>query len=378
MSEKWYRGEGVGVIPARAGGVDNDVGDGMYLTNRLEVGTKYAVERAPNVEDRRVYLVPVERSEFRVLDLTTDARWEKHIKFPLPPNDSSGRWSTIEDQLKAGTASQYKKHFENFVNNPKNNINLNDYDAVIGHEYRLGGKQMCILYKNGQPSAVQIKLRTRLVPVGALATTKSPAGALQFGGKIGPGMKIAAGSLATAAVMFLLSWLLGKLIEKQQEEDVRKKMESLQPTIEAAIKSEKEAALKLLVNGKKAFATVRIAVENQSNYQGGELGYMPTVPAIKYLSLEITETDETTPKDRNDGEKNDWFLAPGAMLHQQFYKMSLSLTFSRQEVDLYRAYMLEMSWYEAQGKTAASAQDVQRLNQDKNDLVKQLYTALAD
>ena len=32
MPETWYRGEGVNVIPAKPGGVANDIGDGMYLT----------------------------------------------------------------------------------------------------------------------------------------------------------------------------------------------------------------------------------------------------------------------------------------------------------------------------------------------------------
>jgi hypothetical protein len=81
----------------------------------------------------------------------------------------------LEGQLKSFPASrQYKSHFENFLT--ANKINIEDYDAVIGYEYRLGGKQMCIPYKNKQPSPFQEKLRLLFVPIGPMATPKSPPG----------------------------------------------------------------------------------------------------------------------------------------------------------------------------------------------------------
>ncbi|MEZ5426664.1 MAG: hypothetical protein R2747_10390 [Pyrinomonadaceae bacterium] len=377
MSSNWFRGEGVDVVPAKAGTVDNDIGDGMYLTDQLEVAKQYARERSPNPDNQRVYKIAVSPGEMKVLDLTTDARWKKHMSFPMPPTDSSGKWSTPEDQLRNFPSSKlYKQHFENFIK--ANRINLNDYDAVMGFEYRSGGKQMCILFKNNQPSPMQGRLRLRFVPIGSVPTPSSPVGSLRFGGKIGPGLKIAGGTLAVMAVQFLLGWLLGKLIEKQQEESVKRQMDGLRPTIESAVKKDKQIALKFLVDGKNAFATVRIMVENQDAYMGGGLGYSPTAPAIKFDSLTITDADETTPKDKNDGEKHDRFLAPGAMLNQIFYKMSFPLSFTQQEVDLFRSYLREIAWFDEQLALGQAAQDIERLAQDKKDLIDRLNRALSN
>ena len=94
--------------------------------------------------------------------------------------------------------------------------------------------------------------------------------------------------------------------------------------------------------------------------------------------MEITDKDETTPKDKNDGEEHDRFLAPGAMLTRSFYKMSLPLTFSDQEVDLYRDYLKEIEWYEEQIRNTPSVHDTMRLNLDRNQLVDRLKAALAD
>jgi len=55
MSDVWFRGEGSDVKPAQAGKVDNDIGDGMYLTDQLEVAKQYAHERSPNPDNQRVF-----------------------------------------------------------------------------------------------------------------------------------------------------------------------------------------------------------------------------------------------------------------------------------------------------------------------------------
>lgn len=367
MSETWYRGESVSVTPAKAGGVVNDIGDGMYLTDKLQVAQQYAQERAPLPEDRRVYAVRVDGSEMRVLDLTKDPRWAKILNTSIPSQPGE----TFETMLRRQPSSQqYKNAFEGFLAN--NKINLNDYDAVIGYEYRSSGKQMCVLYKNGQPSPVQTKLRLLFVPIGGTnPTPKSPPGTLQFGGKIGPGLKIAGGALLTVAVQILLNWLLGKLIQKQQEENVKRQWERLIPAIETDIRSKIEHTLKLLVDGKNAFATVRVSIIDLVDADPETSS--PGAPTIKYLSLEIGDNKE----DKPDGEETEYL--PGLIrMFTYYYKMSFPLTYSHQEVELYRAYLKEIKWYEEQIKIAASIQDTERLNRDRNKLINQLKAALAD
>lgn len=370
MGEKWFRGEGLNVTPAKAGGVDNDIGDGMYLTDDVEVAKKYAAERATTVDGRRVYSVAVEPGGMRVLDLTKDARWQKFISSPMPPTDSSGKWSTIEAQLKAGTASQYAKHFENFLK--ANKINLNDFDAVVGHEYRLGGKQMCILYKNGQPSPFQIKLRKIFVPIGALVTTKSPAGSLRFGGKIGRGLKIAGGSLVAIAVSLILGWLLGKM----KKDELDKQMEGHRPNIEKDIRNKKQEALNFLAGGKKAYATSHLTIMTTSAYDGGPDGthmVEETDPVLRYVSLEITDSEINKVEKEEDTQYRG-----GLNMNIKYYSVSFELNFSAEEIELYRAYLKEMQWFDSQIKIAPSAEDAQRLIKDRNEMVSQLNMALAE
>lgn len=358
MSEFWYRGEGMSVEPASAGSVLNDIGDGMYLTDKIEVANRYAVERANRIEDRRVYSVKLSAVGMRVLDLTIDPRWQKHIRNP----------PIIEFQLKSGTASQYSQHFKNFLR--ANNINLADYDAVIGYEYRLGGKQMCILYKNGQPSSVQIKLRNQFVPVGPKPVPKSPIGRLRFGGKIGPGLRIAGGTLLQIAAVLLLNWLASKFIQKVSEDHFKKQIEAFQPEIEATVRRKKHTALKLLADGKEVFATIRVEALIMTTIT--EDGPIDSLPYVKLLNLQITDKEENKP----DGEETSSSFPISET--RNFYKMSFRLTYSEQEIDLFRAYLKEIEWYETKIKTAPSAQDVTRLNQDRNDLIKQLNKAMED
>lgn len=371
MADNWFRGEGVNVAPAKAGGVENDIGDGMYLTDKLEVAQQYAKERAPNVGDQRVYKVSIDPGEMNVLDLTKDPRWKKHMSFPMPPTDSSGQWSTPDAQLRRFPSSGlYKQHFENFLK--ANNINLNDYDAVIGEEYRSGGKQLCILFKNKQPSPMQVRLRLKFIPIGFVPTPKTPRGALTFGGRIGPGLKFVGGSLIAIAVTLLLNWLMGKLAK----DDLDMQFKELQPKIESDIQSQKRKSLQFLVEGKQAFATVLLSLV--SHYQAdsgpdGAGGILETMPKLSYESLQITDAEV------KKADTTDFQDFPGGVTMKKIYHtISIPLTYSQQEVELYRSYLNEINWFDEQLKISPSAEDTERLTKDKKELVEKLEKALSD
>jgi len=371
MSDIWFRGEGSDVKPAQAGKVDNDIGDGMYLTDQLEVAKQYAHERSPNPDNQRVYKVPVTPNGMKVLDLTTDPRWKKHMNFPMPPTDSSGQWSTPDTQLKRFPSSKlYKQHFENFLS--ANKINLSDYDAVIGAEYRSGGKQMCILFKNGQPSAFQGKLRLSFVPIGHVPTPSSPSGSLQFGGKIGPGLKFVDGTLFSLAVGLLIS----KFLKKLEKADIEMQMKELSPKIESDTQSQKRKSLQFLVDGKQPFATILFSLTATSRPDPppeGAGGTLETIPALRYESLEITDSEVKIP-DTADATN----FPHGVVMNKLFHTVSIALTYSQQEVELYRSYLKEINWFDEQLKISPSAQDTERLNKDRETLVKQLENALSN
>lgn len=378
MSDNWFRGEGVSVQPAKVGAVINDIGDGMYLTDRLDVAKQYAQERASNPTDRRVYSVPVDRSGLRVLDLTTDMRWKKMMDMPIP--SQSGE--TIETMMKRQPASQqYKAMFDSFVKN--NKINLDNFDAVIGHEYRSGGKQMCILYKNRQPSPIQMTLRGSFVPIGAMALPKTPPGGLRFGGKIGPGLKVAGGTFIVIAVQLLIQWLTGKIDAERQKEALKKKMEAHRSAIEADVKRNKQSALTLLAEGKKAFATVRISttktnIPQISAIPMGGVEILNIDLDLDYLGLKITDKEENKPDGEESGILKDMPLLSAGTYYKNFYLMSFALTFTDEEINLYRNFLKEIKWYEAQIESSPSAEDSQRLSADRDKLFDKLNASLTE
>jgi hypothetical protein len=370
MGDVWFRGESVNVAPAKAGTVSNDIGDGMYLTDKEHIAQQYAFERSTTVDQRRVYRVSIDTSGMRILDLTTDTRWKKHIS-------TSIGGQTIEGQLQAGTASQYSKHFENFLR--ANKIDLNQYDAVIGSEYRNGGKQMCILYKSSQPSAVQVKIRSLFVPVGGVPVTRSPSGSLRFSGKIGPGIKYAGGTFLVGGVAFIIGYLAGKIIEKQQEAEVKRQLDNLGPKIERNIRYKFLHVLKLIASKRKAFGVVRISLDTIHMHMGPGIGYAPAAPSVSFDSVEISETERNGP----DGVSRDHMLTPGSMEERHFYNFSIPITVSEEELKLYLAYRDEIRWYQVQliynvlpPSPDAPARDHKRLKQEHDELVLQLYLAL--
>jgi hypothetical protein len=151
-SEIWYRGEAEGVTPSRPGGGSiHDLGEGVYFTSDREVAKTYADTRAKDHRAAsRAYAATIDLGKMRVLDLTKDARWNAYLKSqPVPP-------LTVEQLIRQANEN-YGRFFEAFRNQHK--INLNQYDAVIGPEFVRGGKQLCILLKNGKTTPLHAEIR---------------------------------------------------------------------------------------------------------------------------------------------------------------------------------------------------------------------------
>jgi hypothetical protein len=384
VGHTWYRGEAVSKGLAKAGTVENDIGDGMYLTDNEKVAQQYAKERAPSVEDKRVYSVKVKN--LRILDLTTDVRWKKHVSFPLNPAVANG--DTIETSLKNFPASgRYKEVFNSFLK--ANKINLKDFDAVVGLEYRLGGKQMCVLYNTSTSNDSITRLRTQFTPIGATPTPATPAGHLKFGGKIGPGLKVAGsrigpgwkavgGALGLVAMNLLIQWLGAKYKAKADEAKLNKELEALRPTILSAIPQHKEKALALLAAGKSAFATVRLSIIMTSDMDL-DIGWMENPPTLeKKFSVEITDKSFSNPDGSmtEDGSETEYGFA--TRLNRHYFKLSLTMTFEQEEIDLYRAYQKELAWYDDQIAKANNGFAGVHLAEDRYKLQAKFKAALVE
>jgi len=162
MTQKWYRGEGVGVAPSKPGGALHDFGDGLYLTDSEDVATLYAKTRAAGTEPRVLEVNIATEDLGMVLDLTSDSRWIKFMTRPMVQGSTNPHLSKSRlDYLKI-KHELYHDFFEEFVR--ENKINIASYDSVIGPEYVRGGKQLCILSKKGLQLGIGVRIRNRLRP----------------------------------------------------------------------------------------------------------------------------------------------------------------------------------------------------------------------
>jgi hypothetical protein len=84
--ETWFRGEGAGVAPNEQGKNLPDFGDGLYLSDKEDVALQYARLRAPGDNSWQVLEATIDRQSLgKILDLTTDPRWQRFMTQPMYP-----------------------------------------------------------------------------------------------------------------------------------------------------------------------------------------------------------------------------------------------------------------------------------------------------
>lgn len=363
VGDVWFRGEGVGVAPASPGSTPaHDLGDGMYLTDRQDVAKRYAEMRSPEPAGQRVYSVTVNTGSLKVLDLTRDERWKQYMQ-PLKPGMPSN-----ETFIKQANEN-YGKFFQSFCKQHK--INLNDYDAVIGPEYVRGGKQMVILSKGGKPAPLQATVRGnfRVVMQPGATPTRMPTGALTFKGKIGAGLKTAGGAVATVAISALIGYLEGKLRERFAREEFKK----LEPKIGKEIAARIREVAQILMDGGKPYANITITVTTVTN----NLGYFTPAgePGVSYPIIELADVAVSTRNLSSDTEKHTFGIISPMDTETIVYSVPLEL--SKEEVDLYRAFVLELRWYEDQLRGPIAPDYVLQLSRERNELAERFNQAFA-
>jgi len=307
MGGKWYRGEGVGVGPGRPGGALHDLGDGLYLSDSEDVALLYGRTRAASAKGYRVLEVSINRSDLgNVLDLTADSRWLKFMTRPMVPGTKNVESRLDYLQIKH---ELYQQFFEEFIR--ENNIKIYSYDAVIGPEYVRGGKQLCILYRNG----MQTTLSKR---IGSLLRPRLAEGEFEFrpavdwtprinaaarGVSLRSGFKTAmsqAGEVALTlgigiGLALLEYWMMKGMIEDKLKEGLK----NVGPQIATRIQNTAAEIAKLqlkLDKGEKVFANavVQIIWEEYSAPRGGGTYTEPEVVlADLYLTTRPVERDRT-------------------------------------------------------------------------------------
>jgi hypothetical protein len=371
----WYRGEGVNIPPAKAGKLTHDFADGLYFADTLD-GAKPFARRAPDPADQRLYQVKVELDSMKVLNLSTDKRWENYMNEPLSPLGGQSRGNFLKQMP---SAEHYNGFFTGFLKT--NKIDLNQYDAVVGPLIQHGGNQMCVLNKNGQPSAWATRLRSLWTPVGSTITPATPKGFLKFGGKLGPGIKTVAGGLLAIAITLFLQWLLGKFMESLIRSEINRQLADLEPQVQAKIMQNKSQVLFILSEGRKAFAELRFAVESVTtpDFTPGGVGSIAGQTGFPTVSLkDFRITDQELPKGGVADGSEMAMAGSYARTDTDYFKTTLAIAASDEEVNLFRAYLDEINWYNEQLTDAPSPEDMRRLTRDRDALQAKMDAALKD
>jgi hypothetical protein len=384
--ETWFRGEGVGVAPAKPGGHIHDFGDGMYLTDSEDVAAVYAQRRAKSPADQRVWMVTVDRQSLgRVLDLTTDHRWQSFMtdtKDKMLLGKSRISYLKIKQEL-------YGQFFEEFLS--KNKINITAFDAVIGPEYNLGGKQLCILHKNGVPTKLSSRLRALFRPSTSVVRWEKTPGTNQSvmvveievppgGGKI-RFLKGVGGFVLSVGVTTLLLYLFGKLMasitEKQYQAILERELRDLDPEIQKGIDACKRRVFEILRSGQHAYANVKVAVwyfiTTSADDGPGSATSIQSIPAVKLIWVNVYDYKRDDP---GKEKEHDNFMH-NVETHIVPYILTSELTIPQEEVDRYSAAIEELEWYDSTlNNPNLSPPDVTRLRDERRALdekVRKVY-----
>ncbi len=247
------------------------------------------------------------------------------------------------------SAENYNSFFKSFLTT--NKIDLNQYDAVVGPLIQHGGNQICILEKAGQPSALAVRLRAEMIPLAPSITPATPKGLLRFNEKLGPGMKSVGGSLLAIAVTLFLAWLLGKFMDSVIRSEINRQLANLDPDVMAKIRQNKSQVLFILSEGRKAYAELPFSLEtvttpdfNPASAWASGIAGQTSFPTVKLNDFHIT--DKELPKGGVPDGSEMKMEGTYARSDASYFKTTVELTASEEEVTLFKAYLDEINWYD--------------------------------
>jgi hypothetical protein len=364
--EVWYRGEGVGVPPARPGGHLHDFGDGLYFSDTIEVAEVYARRRADALKNQRVYLVAFPQAKLGpVLDLTKDLRWSE---FMLDRSDKNLLGKSRREYL-AIKQELYGQFFQEFL--AKHKINILDYNAVIGPEYNLGGKQLAILHKNGRPTSLQGTFRSMFRPAlliharyAAVAKLLPSAVSGKIGkvipfrlsnvatkglrrvsvpskrilpgaGAAGVGLAIVVNILVDIVLMLLLS-RFAKTAQDWLEEELAK----LEPDVNRQVQDQVLWAAQLIVDGSEAYANFTMHLETRTVGDESHGPYLKPkrVEAVITANKKEEEVDVSRPHGIVEAS---W----GHTLVTKRHVVSSKIDIPSTVIEVYKSIVNELEWY---------------------------------
>jgi hypothetical protein len=337
--ETWFRGEGVGVTPNPAGKNLLDYGDGLYLSDKEDVALQYARLRAPGDNSWQVLEATIDRQSLgKVLDLTTDPRWQRFMTQPMYPgtNNANLNKSRLEYvRMKNELYGQFFKEFQQ-----AHNIDIKTYDAVVGPEYVRGGKQLCILNKNGFPTRLSARVRALFRPrVAQGGFTVKPMSS-NWPRAIG-------GFLVTAGISIVIAYVAQKIMNRINDNIIRQAMESFRPELEKFAAEMRLNVVDRLANGEGAFvsAYIEVAFPMMPNQDYQNPGYIVGLPLVHIAELTVSPKDLSNIPVKHTKD-SPGLLSGGIWQDLYYFWISGKPPIEKEEVELYRNFLVRLKWCE--------------------------------
>jgi hypothetical protein len=337
--ETWYRGEGVGVAPSKPGGNLHDLGDGLYLSDKEDVALQYAKVRAPGEKSFQLLEVTVERASLgRVLDLTTDSRWAKFMTQPMVPGSANPQLSKSGLDFLRIKYELYGQFFEELLG--ANKIDIKTYDAVVGPEYVRGGKQLCILLKNGLPTPLTARIRSLFRPrsaAGVLTVKPVPSGLARAIG----------GLLVNAAISVLISYVAQKIMQHINDDIIRQRMEEFRSELDKIAAATRVDIVDRLARGEGAYVSAYIEVDFDMipNQDWQNPGYLASPALVHLESFTISSQDMSSTPVKHTKD-TPGILSGGTWQDLYYFWVSGKPPVDKEEVERYRAFLEQLKWCE--------------------------------
>jgi hypothetical protein len=334
--ETWYRGEGIGVPPSEPGKNSHDLGDGMYLTDTESVALQYAKTRAKGEAPWQVVEVRVERQSLgRVLDLTMDPRWLKFMTEPMFPgmNHPDLKKSRLDHlRIKYELYDQFFKEFQK-----ANKIDIKEFDAVIGPEYVRGGKQLCILHKNGLPTKLNIRIRSLFRSRMANFAFKPPSNWPRAIGR----------ALISIGIGLVIAYVVSKITQRINDSVIRQKMEEFLPEFEKFAAAMRVNIVDRLAHGEGAYVSAYIELDFDMipNQDWLNPDYLTGPPLVHIAGLTVTATDVSNTPVKHTKDKPG-LLSGGTWQDLHYFWISCKPPVEKEEVERYRAILERIKWCE--------------------------------
>jgi hypothetical protein len=274
----------------------------------------------------------------KVLDLTTDPRWQRFMTQPMYPGTNSANLnkSRLEHvRMKYELYGQFFKEFQQ-----AHNIDIKDFDAVVGPEYVRGGKQLCILNKNGFPTRVSARIRALFRPrVAQGGFTVKPLSS-NWPRAIG-------GALVSVGISILIAYVTQKIMNRINDSIIRQAMESFRPELEKFAAEMRLNVVDRLANGEGAFvsAYVEVSFGMMPNQDWQNPGYIVGLPLVHIAQATVSPKDLSNIPVKHTKDSPS-ILAGGVWQDLYYFWISGKPPIEKEEVELYKAFLEQLKWCE--------------------------------